>query len=100
MGALRRVDKRRSGGYNTHWLMATVTLYSRPGCHLCEDALSALRRVQKLQPFVLEQVDIDNDLLLIVKYGERIPVVLLDGLLLFEYQVDEAQLCALLKGVK
>ncbi|HET6549358.1 MAG TPA: glutaredoxin family protein, partial [Solirubrobacter sp.] len=38
--------------------MTTVTLYSRPGCHLCDDAREAIQRVQTEAPFDLDEVDI------------------------------------------
>lgn len=79
--------------------MAVVTLYSKPGCHLCEDAREALERVQKLHPFELEEVNIQDDPALFADYGEQIPVVLLNGNFLFEYAVDEARLRQLLKEV-
>jgi len=66
-----------------------VTLYGRPGCHLCDEALESLRRVQTRAPFTLEEVDITTDDALHVRYLERIPVISLDGEDLFDYEVDE-----------
>jgi glutaredoxin len=70
----------------------TVTLYGRPGCHLCDDARAALERVRAGTPFTLEEVDIDGDDALFKRYLERIPVVALDGEELFDHFVDEAAL--------
>jgi glutaredoxin len=70
----------------------TVTLYSRPGCHLCDDARAALERVHARAPFALEEVDIETDDALHARYLERIPVVALDGDELFDYFVDETAL--------
>jgi glutaredoxin len=70
----------------------TVTLYSRPGCHLCDDAREVLERVRARAPFTLEEVDIETDDALHARYLERIPVVALDGEELFEYFVDETAL--------
>jgi glutaredoxin len=70
----------------------TVTLYSRPGCHLCDDAREALERVQARAPFTLQEVDIETDDALHARYLERIPVVALDGEELFDYFVDETAL--------
>ena len=78
--------------------MSTVTLYSRPGCHLCEDARAALERVRERAPFALVEVDIERDDALHRAYLERIPVVAVDGEELFEYFVDEATLAARLRG--
>jgi glutaredoxin len=69
-----------------------VTLYSRPGCHLCDEAREALARVREQAAFALEEVDIESDDALHVRYLERIPVVALDGEELFDYFVDEAAL--------
>jgi glutaredoxin len=72
--------------------MRTVTLYSRPGCHLCDDARAALARVRARAPFALQEVDIESDDALHARYLERIPVVALDGQELFDYFVDEETL--------
>ncbi|MDP9293014.1 MAG: glutaredoxin family protein [Actinomycetota bacterium] len=74
--------------------MRTVTLYSAPGCHLCDDARAALERVRDRSPFELRERDITEDGALHRAYLERIPVVELDGEELFEYFVDEAALAA------
>jgi glutaredoxin len=70
----------------------TVTLYGRPGCHLCDDARAALERVRASHPFHLEEVDIESDDALMTRYLERIPVVALDGVELFDLFVDEEAL--------
>jgi glutaredoxin len=72
----------------------TVTLYGRPGCHLCDDARAALERVRAAHPFALEEIDIECDDALLSRYLERIPVVALDGRELFDFYVDEAELAA------
>jgi glutaredoxin len=72
--------------------MRTVTLYSRPGCHLCEEAKEALLRVRARAPFRLDEIDITTDDALHARYLERIPVVALDGRELFEINVDEESL--------
>jgi glutathione S-transferase len=71
-----------------------VTLYGRPGCHLCDDARAALDRLQGVAPFRLQEVDIEADDRLLLAYLERIPVVALDGEELYEFFVDEADLGA------
>ena len=72
--------------------MTTVTLYGRPGCHLCDDARDALERIRTRAPFSLHEVDITTDDSLHARYLERIPVVAIDGEELFEFFVDEAAL--------
>jgi glutaredoxin len=78
---------------------AEVTLYGRPGCHLCDDALAILERVRADAPFVLRSVNIEDDDALLRAYLERIPVVSLDGEELYDYYVDEADLRARLARV-
>jgi glutaredoxin len=66
-----------------------VTLYGKAGCCLCDEAKGALAAVRSERPFELEEVDVSLDPELNREYGERIPVVVLDGEELFEYHVDE-----------
>ena len=70
----------------------TVTLYSRPGCHLCDEARAALEALRARAPFELREVDITGDDALHARYLERIPVIALDGRELFDFFVDEAAL--------
>jgi glutaredoxin len=67
-----------------------LTVYSKPDCHLCEDAMVALRRLQAELGFALEELDITTDESLHRAYFERIPVVSVDGEELWEYFVEEA----------
>jgi glutaredoxin len=70
--------------------MSSVTVYSRPGCHLCVEAMVVLRRLQRELGFALEELDIDADEALQRAYLERIPVVSVDGEELCEHFVTEA----------
>jgi hypothetical protein len=70
----------------------TLTLYSRPGCHLCDEARAALERVRARTPFTLDEVNIETDDSLHSRYLERIPVVALGEEELFDFFVDEAAL--------
>jgi glutaredoxin len=72
--------------------VAQVTLYGKPGCHLCDDARAAVERVRSEVSFELREVDISLDPELNRAYGERIPVLEMDGEELFEFFVDEAEL--------
>jgi glutaredoxin len=69
-----------------------VTLYGKPGCHLCDDARAAVRRVRADHDFELEEVDVSLDPALNREYGERVPVLALDGEELFEFFVEEESL--------
>ncbi len=76
----------------------TVTVYGRPGCHLCDDALVVLERVAADHAFILQSVDIESDDALLKAYLERIPVLALDGVELYDFFVDEADLRARLSA--
>ncbi len=67
-----------------------LTLFGRPGCHLCDDARAVLDRVGA----AYDEVDIEADDELFRRYLERIPVVVLDGEELFAFFVDEGALRA------
>ena len=72
--------------------MALVTLYGKPGCHLCDNAREAVERVRLERTFELEEVDVSLDPLLMFRYGKRIPVLEVEGEEVSEYVVDEAAL--------
>jgi glutaredoxin len=72
--------------------MATVTLYTKPDCSLCDEARAAIERIRGEPAFELWVVDISDDPALSAGYGERVPVVLLDGEPAFELWVDEGEL--------
>ncbi|KUL28697.1 glutaredoxin family protein [Chlorobium limicola] len=74
----------------------TVTLYGKKDCCLCDQAMTVLYRVQASVPFVLEKVDIASQPDLFEKFGEQIPVILVDGVAAFRYRVREDRLAALL----
>ncbi|HET6394957.1 MAG TPA: glutaredoxin family protein [Blastococcus sp.] len=58
---------------------ARLRLLTRAGCHLCEIAAETLGRVGDEAGLVPEAVDVDGDPALQAEYGDRVPVVLLDG---------------------
>ncbi len=68
--------------------MHTLTLYTRDGCHLCDDVKAVLDTVRTEIPFALTIVDIDTDPALQAMYGLEIPVVLVDGRKAYKYRVD------------
>lgn len=77
-------------------MTAQITVYTQPGCHLCGDAVRLLTHLQAEVPFALEEVNIHSDPALLAEYGEQIPVVLLNGQIVFEYTVEESRLRELL----
>jgi glutaredoxin len=56
-----------------------VTLITRVGCHLCAEAEGALRRLAAELGFDYEEVDVDVDAARRDSYGDRVPVILIDG---------------------
>ena len=75
-----------------------VVLYSRAGCHLCDAAREVLIDQRSRSPFDLVEVDVEGDDDLEREYGIRIPVVEIDGEERFEYEVDPAELIAIVRG--
>ena len=72
--------------------MRSVVLYGRKGCCLCDEAREALLRVQRRQPFRLQEIDIERDPQLLRAYLERIPVITIDGREAFDLKVSETEL--------
>lgn len=75
-----------------------ITLITRTGCHLCEQAAEALARVRAATGASWREVDVDADPELQREYGDRVPVVLLDGREHGYWRVEEARLIADLGG--
>ena len=69
--------------------MIALTIYSRPGCHLCDEARATLQRMRGELEFELVERDITADERLHRAYFERIPVIALDGRELCDLFVDE-----------
>jgi glutaredoxin len=73
-------------------------LYGKPGCHLCDEAREVVHAVRASHPFDLEEVDVSIDPELHRVYGERIPVLALDGDELFEFHVEADELARRLQS--
>jgi glutaredoxin len=69
-----------------------LVLYTRPGCHLCEDAKAILARVEADTGEGFTEIDITGDEDLEEEYGFRIPVLLLDGREHGYWRVEEERL--------
>jgi glutaredoxin len=69
-----------------------VTLYSKPGCHLCDEARSVVERVCAEVGTSYDEVDITSSSELMSAYGEQIPVTFVDGRQHDFWRVDEARL--------
>jgi glutaredoxin len=78
-----------------------VLVYSRPGCHLCEEAIEAIVALHvEGYRFELREIDIESDERLLRSYLERIPVVEVDGEVVSDLILDRAALRARLDTVR
>lgn len=75
-----------------------VVVLSRADCGLCDDAIAAVEEARREVPFDLEVLDVDADPALAERYGEEVPVVLVDGRKAFKYRVDRRRLVRRLRG--
>ena len=66
---------------------AHVIVYSRPGCHLCDEAKEAIASAG-CEDFVLDEINIETSRDLMLKYQFDIPVVLINGVEAFRHRVD------------
>jgi glutaredoxin len=74
-----------------------ITLYSRPGCHLCDEMKAIVSRaIAGRSDVSLAEVDISTDPALEARYGLEIPVLLVDGRKVAKYRIDERALARLL----
>ena len=69
---------------------ARVTIYTRPGCHLCDEAKREIGRAPCAELYTLEEVDIDGDPELARRYGWDIPVVLINDRVAFKHRLTAA----------
>jgi glutaredoxin len=80
--------------------LTEIVVYSRPGCHLCEEAIERIVGLhEEGYRFQLHEIDIESDDLLLRRHLERIPVVELDGTVVSELVLDQAELRARLDTV-
>ena len=78
--------------------MKAVTLFTRQGCCLCDEAHAILERVRARIPFALAVVDLDREASSEQRdaYTEELPVVEIEGRKAFKFRVEEARLVRLL----
>ena len=69
-----------------------VTLYTRAGCCLCDDAKLVLQQARRRTPFDFEEFDIDTDPELRRLYNDEVPVISINGVKAFKYKVDMKEL--------
>jgi glutaredoxin len=80
--------------------LTNLIIYSRPGCHLCDEMKAVVRRVSASVPISLEEIDISGDTELERLYGLEIPVLLADGKKVAKYRIGEGELRRILKGLR
>lgn len=68
-----------------------VTLYSRPGCHLCEEAKAAIEPLLREFGAVLREVNIDEDAILKERFGWDIPVIFIGTHKAGKHRIDAAK---------
>lgn len=76
----------------------TITLFTKPGCHLCEDARALLQALASRYPHRLQEVDIDGDAALHARYHLTIPVIRI-GSVELEAPIEPQRLEAALKAM-
>ena len=79
-----------------------LTIYSKPGCHLCDDMKAVVHRVIAAHAIphtiTVDEIDISKDPDLLVRYGMEIPVLTIDGKKAAKYRVSEEELRRMLKA--
>jgi glutaredoxin len=68
-----------------------VIVYSRPGCHLCDEAKAVIEKSGISDRFTLEEINIESDPDLLRKYQYDIPVIMIDGVERFRHRLDANQ---------
>ena len=76
--------------------MLALTIYSRPGCHLCDEMKAVVQQVARTIPLSLAEVDISTDAALEAQYGLEIPVLLVEGKKAAKYRIAEDALVRIL----
>lgn len=74
-----------------------LTLYSKKECHLCDTAKKELNDLRKELSFSITEVDIEKDLNVNEKYRHLIPVIEMDGKIIFTGRIDRKKLKNALK---
>ena len=75
-----------------------VILFTRQGCHLCEQAWLLLQREQRRYHYRLEVVDVDSQEELAVQFGDQVPVVTVNGHIRFRGGINPVLLTRLLRA--
>ena len=77
-----------------------VNIYSRPGCHLCEEAKRAIQAAECSEEYTLEEINIESDAELLRRYRYDIPVITINGEEVFRHRVTAHEFRKRLKQVR
>jgi glutaredoxin len=72
--------------------MLQVTLYSKAGCHLCDEARAHLEEMAATHAIIIDEIDIRRDTSLFERYRYRIPVIVVDGTERLEGRIEASQI--------
>jgi hypothetical protein len=75
-----------------------LTLYTRPGCHLCDEMKTVIREAAATIPLSVEEIDISRDPDLERRYSLEIPVLMVDGRKAAKFRVGKAELLRMLRA--
>jgi glutaredoxin len=71
-------------------MKAQVTLYSKPGCHLCEEMKAEISKANCAGLYELQEINIESDAELFARYRNDIPVLAINGVEVFKYRLASA----------
>ena len=77
----------------------SVIIFSRPGCHLCDEAKAAILSAGCNDQFLLEEINIESDEELLRKYKYDIPVITINGVESFIHRVDPKEFATRIKRI-
>lgn len=70
---------------------AQVTIYTRPGCHLCDEAKRVILAAACPDQFSLREINIDHDPDLVQRYGWDVPVIIINGIETFKHRLNTSE---------
>ncbi len=80
--------------------MIAIAIYSRPGCHLCEEMKAVVQKVAQREhaSVTIDEIDISTDPSLESRYGLEIPVLMVNGKKAAKYRVTEDEVTRILRA--
>ena len=80
--------------------MTRVIIYSKPGCHLCEEAKAAIQAAGCDEEYALEEINIETDPELLRRYRFEIPVITINGVEVFKSRVSSEEFREVVRSAK